>query len=114
ASHTLDLEDDPTHTLDLELSGVPAAVGTVGGGLSREALAANAKAAQTVVARRRRYLAAVVLVDCVAIGAAVGLGYLFRFQGGDTRTNVPYLAVGIGLSLLWALVLYWNKAYDER
>lgn len=106
--------DDATHTLDLELSGVGTAVDSVSSSISHEGLAANARAAKNVVALRRGYLIAVLLIDCVAIGAAVGLGYLFRFQGGETHTNVPYLEVGIGLALLWMLVLYWNKAYDER
>ncbi len=107
--------DDPIRTAGLTR---PRSRASVGQGLTasfrRESFAANADAARQAQAHKRSYLRAVVVIDVAIVTAAVVLGYLFRFQGGDPRTGVPYGLVGVGLIVLWALVLRWNRCYDER
>ena len=80
----------------------------------REAFAANANAAATAQAQKRSYIQRVAIADVVVITVAVLLGYLTRFQGDGPGTDVPYVAVGTGLVLLWWLVLLWNRCYDDR
>jgi exopolysaccharide biosynthesis polyprenyl glycosylphosphotransferase len=80
----------------------------------RDAYAANAAAARVSMIRRRAYVRALVVIDLIVIGTAVAFGYLARFQGSPTGTNVPYVPVGVGLAILWMLVLVWTRTYDER
>jgi len=81
----------------------------------REAFAANANAAASAAAKKRSYIRKVILVDILVVTIAVMFGYLARFQGGlRPGTSVPYVAVGIGLVLLWGCVLAWSRCYDDR
>ena len=52
--------------------------------------------------------------DLAVVTAAILGGYLARFQGAPSGTDVPYLAVCIELVVLWMLLLLWTRCYDGR
>lgn len=106
---------DDALTLDLGfgLARDVAAADAIRRHLSTDSFAANARAAVSSEAYRRSYLRLVVLLDVVAITAALTLAYSLRFVDGPA-INVPYLTVGMGLGLLWLIVMYLNKCYDDR
>jgi exopolysaccharide biosynthesis polyprenyl glycosylphosphotransferase len=79
----------------------------------REAYAAHANAATIAKAAKRSYIRMLVGLDLSMITLAVWVGYLARFQGAGTGTNVPYVPVGLGLIALWMLVLLRGRAYDD-
>src|SRR5262245_7671423 len=74
----------------------------------RGAYAANAAAARVSAGRRRVYMRALVVTDLVLITAAMVSGYLARFHGSPTGTNIPYIPVGVGLVGLWMVTLAWS------
>ncbi len=80
----------------------------------REAFAAQAGAANSTRARKRAYVRLLVGVDLSVVALAVWGGYLARFQGGSTLTDIPYEWVGLGLITLWMLFLVWSRCYDDR
>jgi exopolysaccharide biosynthesis polyprenyl glycosylphosphotransferase len=80
----------------------------------RDAFAANAAAASDAERRKRSYVRSLLIIDFSVIVLAVVAGYRFRFQGGPTWTDVPYLAVGLGLVVLWMLTLIRLRCYDDR
>jgi exopolysaccharide biosynthesis polyprenyl glycosylphosphotransferase len=80
----------------------------------REAFASNAAAARSARASKTSYVRLVAAVDLTAVGVAVAVGYLARFQLAPTGTDVPYLPVGVALVVVWFAVLGLTRAYDER
>jgi exopolysaccharide biosynthesis polyprenyl glycosylphosphotransferase len=80
----------------------------------RDAYAANAAAARVSLLRRRTYVRALVIIDLFVVSSSVAAGYLGRFQGSPTGTDIPYVPVGVGMVVLWMLVLTWTRSYDER
>src|SRR5262249_51818137 len=80
----------------------------------RDAYAAQAGAATSARVRKRAYVALLVGGDLSVVALAVWGGYLARFQGGSTLTDIPYEWVGLGLISLWMLFLVWNRCYDDR
>jgi len=80
----------------------------------RDAYAANAAAARVSLLRRRAYMRVLVVIDLLVVSGSVAAGYLARFQGSPTGTDIPYVPVGIGLVGLWMLFLAWTRSYDER
>jgi exopolysaccharide biosynthesis polyprenyl glycosylphosphotransferase len=54
------------------------------------------------------------VIDLLVVSGSVAAGYLARFQGSPTGTDIPYVPVGIGLVGLWMLFLAWTRSYDER
>jgi exopolysaccharide biosynthesis polyprenyl glycosylphosphotransferase len=80
----------------------------------RDAYAANAAAARVSQLRRRAYVRTLVFIDLLLVGASVAVAYVGRFQSSPTGTDIPYLAVGVGLVGLWMLFLVWTRSYDER
>ena len=80
----------------------------------RESFADHAAAAALMRQGKRSYTRALVLLDLTIIVAAVSGGYLARFQGEPTGTDVPYPLVALGLVVAWALALTWNRCYDDR
>src|SRR5688500_15708787 len=80
----------------------------------RDAYAANAAAARVSLLRRRTYVRALVIIDLFVVSSSVAAGYLGRFQGSPTGTDIPYVPVGVGMVVLWMLVLTWTRSYGER
>ena len=71
-----------------------------------EAFAAHAAAAKAALNQKRGYIRLLFVTDLLVVTIAVLVGHLVRFQGAPTGTNVPYLAVGVGLGVAWMLSLY--------
>jgi exopolysaccharide biosynthesis polyprenyl glycosylphosphotransferase len=82
--------------------------------LRREAFAANAAAAKSSTTQKQTYIRTIFAVDLVIVITATLIGYLARFQGSPTGTNIPYVPVGIGLICIWMLMLGFNRCYDDH
>jgi exopolysaccharide biosynthesis polyprenyl glycosylphosphotransferase len=80
----------------------------------RESFAAQATAATSTRTRKRAYVRLLVGVDLSLVAIAVWGGYLARFQGGSTMTEIPYEWVGLGLIALWMVFLVSSRCYDDR
>jgi exopolysaccharide biosynthesis polyprenyl glycosylphosphotransferase len=80
----------------------------------REAVAAHAVAAIAARAAKRSYVRLLFGLDLIMITIAVWGGYLARFQGAGSGTNIPYELVGLGLIGVWILVLIRTRCYDDR
>jgi exopolysaccharide biosynthesis polyprenyl glycosylphosphotransferase len=106
--------DAMAHTMELDLPRIRDTAVDETGNLSPELLNADAGAAAKSDAGRHTYRVKVAVVDAFLVVVSVVLGYVSRFQGGDTLTDVPYIAIGAGLAVLWMVVLAWNGCYDMR
>ena len=80
----------------------------------REAFAAHANAATAAQAARRTYIRTLVAVDLAVITLSVWVGYLARFQGESTGTNIPYAPLGLGVIALWMFVVARSRSYDDQ
>jgi exopolysaccharide biosynthesis polyprenyl glycosylphosphotransferase len=87
---------------------------TLTSSLRREVFAANAADAKSTNARKQTYLRGLVAVDLAIVSGAILVGYLARFQGAPTGTDIPYVPVSLGLLGLWMLMLTWTRCYDDR
>jgi exopolysaccharide biosynthesis polyprenyl glycosylphosphotransferase len=66
-------------------------------------------------ARQRVHVRALTGVDLAAISAAVGIGYLARFQGAQALgAPVRYLLVAPALALVWLAALRVLHCYDDK
>jgi exopolysaccharide biosynthesis polyprenyl glycosylphosphotransferase len=66
-------------------------------------------------ARLRLHIRVLGAADAVAVSAAVGFGYLARFQGEPAfGAPVPYALVSPALILIWLVTLRLFHCYDDR
>jgi exopolysaccharide biosynthesis polyprenyl glycosylphosphotransferase len=65
-------------------------------------------------ARQRVHVRALTAVDLIAISAAVGFGYLARFQGAPAFGAVPYALVAPALIGVWLVALRMQRCYDDK
>lgn len=70
-------------------------------------------------ARQRSYLRWLAVGDTAAVGGAVLVGYLARFEGepviiGEAVPTVPYLPVSILLAIAWVATLRLARCYDDQ
>jgi exopolysaccharide biosynthesis polyprenyl glycosylphosphotransferase len=66
-------------------------------------------------ARQRVHVRVLTAIDLVAISAAVGIGYLARFQGAPAfGAPVQYSVVAPSLVLVWLLALRAQRCYDDK
>lgn len=66
-------------------------------------------------ARQRVHVRALTAIDLLALAAAVGIGYLGRFQGEPAfGAPVPYLLVGPAMVLVWLAALRVQRCYDDK
>ncbi|MGH3680817.1 MAG: sugar transferase, partial [Natronosporangium sp.] len=70
---------------------------------------------RTLRARQRVHVRVLIAVDLVAIVAAVGFGYLARFQGEPALgSTVPYVLVAPAVVLVWLAALRVLHCYDDK
>jgi exopolysaccharide biosynthesis polyprenyl glycosylphosphotransferase len=63
----------------------------------------------------RRYQTALVLIDLLAAGIAVGLASLLRFGMPHNGAHLPmYAVVDVSIPLVWVAVVALNRAYEGR
>jgi hypothetical protein len=78
-----------------------------------EPFAAHAEAATTAHAANE-HIRMVFGLDAALITIAVWGGYLARFQGAGSGTDIPYVLVVLGLITVWMVVLVRTGCYDDR
>ena len=71
--------------------------------------------ARTLRARQRAHVRLLAATDLLAVSAAVGIGYLARFQGEPAiGATVPYGLISVALVATWLGALRLSRCYDDR
>jgi exopolysaccharide biosynthesis polyprenyl glycosylphosphotransferase len=96
-------------------SGVPSFSTHEGHMASRLLVARQATGAKSLRARQRAHRARLAVFDALAVAAAVGFGYLVRFQGEPAfGAPISYTLVSPALILIWLIALRLSRTYDDR